>query len=71
MVFSFRDIFSKVLNYVYSVPFLRDLPIRFIDANGLKYYARFQDRWRFIKPFEPITHEFLVKKLRKATYFLI
>ena len=67
---NFRDIFSKVLNYVYSVPFLRDLPIRFIDANGLKYYARFQDLWRFIKPFEPLTHEFLVKNAKESDVFL-
>jgi len=70
MVFSFRDIFSKVLNYVYGVPFLRDIPVRFIDADGLKYYARFQDLWRFIKPFEPLTHEFLVKKARESDVFL-
>jgi FkbM family methyltransferase len=67
---NFRDIFSKVLNYVYSVPFLRDLPIRFIDVNGLKYYARFQDLWRFIKPFEPLTHEFLIKNAKESDVFL-
>jgi FkbM family methyltransferase len=68
--FKFRDILFEALTLCSSVPFLQDLPIKFIDDNGLKYYARFQDSWRFNKPFEPLTYEFFMKNAKESDLFL-
>jgi len=44
--------------------------MRFADTQGLKYYAKFQDYWRFVKRFEPLTHEFLTSHVRESDVFL-
>jgi len=68
--FKFKNIFSEALILCSSIPFLRDLPIRFIDTSGLKYYAKLQDSWRFNKPFEPLTHKFLMRNAEESDIFL-
>jgi len=53
-----------------TIPLLRDLPIPFIDHKGLKYFAKIQDYWRFTKPFEPLTSEFLARNAEENDIFL-
>jgi len=53
-----------------AVPHLRDLPMLFIDYRGLKYLAKIQDCWRFTRPFEPLTSEFLVGNAEENDVFL-
>ena len=52
------------------LPILRSLPIVFVDAEGFRYYAEVQDWWRFAKPFEPLTYEFLVKNAEENDVFI-
>lgn len=56
-----NDAVSRILTLCERLPLLRDLPVMFIDSEGLKYYAKVQDWWRFAKPFEPPTSKFLIK----------
>jgi len=42
----------------------------YIDFNRFKYYARIQDYWRFTKPFEPLTSEFLARNAEENDIFL-
>jgi len=42
----------------------------YIDFNRFKYYARIQDYWRFTKPFEPLTREFLARNADENDVFL-
>ena len=42
----------------------------FIDSEGLKYYVKIQDWWRFAKLFEPLTSKSLMKNARENDVFL-
>uniref|UniRef100_A0A7C5YSY5 FkbM family methyltransferase n=1 Tax=Ignisphaera aggregans TaxID=334771 RepID=A0A7C5YSY5_9CREN len=65
-----RYIINRVFGLYSIIPFYRDFSIRFTDSQGLKYYAKIQDWWRFAKPFEPLTHKFLFEHARKSDVFL-
>lgn len=65
-----RGIMNRLLSLCSNVPFLRDIPMMFVDPQGLKYYAKLQDYWRFVKPFEPLTHEFLASYSQRGDVFI-
>jgi len=44
--------------------------MRFIDFYGVKLLAKLQDCWRFVQPFEPLTHEFIVSHAKEGDIFL-
>ncbi|RLG79576.1 MAG: hypothetical protein DRO13_05705, partial [Thermoprotei archaeon] len=60
----------SVLNVCSKVPLLNKLTLLFIDSEGFRYYAEAQNWWRFAKPFEPLTHEFLIRNVEKDDVFL-
>jgi len=65
-----QGIMNRLFSLCSNVPFLRDVPMMFVDLQGLKYYAKLQDYWRFVKPFEPITHEFLASYSQGGDVFI-
>jgi len=65
-----KGVMSRVLTLCSMFPLLRDLPVRFTDSKGLKYYVRVQDLWRLSKPFEPLTHKFLLSNVQENDVFL-
>mgnify|MGYP000344834382 CR=1 FL=1 len=71
---SARFIRNPLIRRVFAIynkfPLLRNLPIIFVDAEGFRYHAEIQDWWRFAKPFEPLTREFLVKNAEENDVFL-
>jgi len=44
--------------------------MRFIDFYGVKLLAKLQDCWRFVQPFEPLTHEFIISHAKEGDIFL-
>ncbi len=65
-----NPLIRKVFAVYSKFPLLRNLSIVFVDAVGFRYYAEVQDWWRFAKPFEPLTHKFLVKNAEDNDVFL-
>jgi len=65
-----KIVISRILSLCSRLPLLRDLPAMFIDPEGFRYYAEIQDWWRFTKPFEPLTYDFLTKNAREDDVFL-
>jgi tRNA G37 N-methylase Trm5 len=59
-----------IFGFLSNIPYVRDFPIVFIDEEGIRFYGKVQDCWRFSASFEPLTYRFLTLNVEKNDVFL-